>query len=190
MKISQPIGFPVLAQLPAGERERLLQEWPRKIIKVGATLFHEGDPPRAAFLLASGLLKAVKYTPRTNVSAMDLILPGRLCGAIALLDKRPYPVTVVALQNSEVFEMSASSFDSLMRDQNLFAQCVHQEIGDHLRHAQAMRALATEPVERRMAHLLGLLLPKTGSEVRLRREDIAELVSCVNGHLKFTPCGH
>lgn len=82
---------------------------------------------------------------------MDLILPGRLCGVIALLDKRRYPVTVVALQNSEVLEMSAAAFDSLMR------------------------AFATEPVERRVANLLALLLPKGGSEVRLRRENIAEL---------------
>lgn len=179
MKISQTIEFPVLARLPERERERLLQKWPRKIVKANATLFHEGDPPRAAFLLASGLLKAVKYTPRTNVSAMDLILPGRLCGAIALLDKRPYPVTVVALQNSEVIEMSEASFDSLMVAHRSFAQSVHQEMGDHLRHSQTMRALATEPVERRVAHLLTLLLPETGSEVRLRREDIAELVGCI-----------
>ena len=110
---------------------------------------------------------------------MDIILPGRLCGAIALLDKRPYPVTVVALQNSDVYEMSAASFDSLMRDHPSFAQSVHQEIGDHMRHAHDMRAVATEPVERRVAHILSLLLPKTGAEVRLRREDIAELAGCI-----------
>ena len=179
MKISQLIGFPVLARIPAGERERLLQHWPRKRFKVGATLFHEGDPPHAAYLLASGLLKAVKYTPRAHVSAMDLILPGRLCGAIALLDKRPYPVTVVALQNSDVYQVSAASFDSLMRGHPSFAQSVHQEIGDHMRHAHDMRALSTEPVERRVAHLLSLLLPTAGTEVRLRREDIAELVGCI-----------
>lgn len=168
-----------MARLSAGERERFLREWPRKRIKAGAALFHEGDPPRAAYLLAAGLLKAVKYTPRANVSAMDIILPGRLCGAIALLDKRPYPVTVVALQNSDVYEMSAASFDSLMRDHPSFAQSVHQEIGDHMRHAHDMRAMATEPVERRVAHILSLLLPKTGAEVRLRREDIAELAGCI-----------
>lgn len=179
MKISQPIGFPVLARIPPEERDRLLQEWPRKRIKAGATLFLEGDAPRAAYLLASGLLKAVKYTPRAHVSAMDLILPGRLCGAIALLDKRPFPVTVVALQKSDVYEMPASSFDSLMRGHPSFAQCVHQEIGDHMRHAHEMRALSTEPVERRVAHLLSLLLPKAGTAVRLRRGDIAELVGCI-----------
>ena len=173
------MGFPVLARLSAGERERLLRAWPRKLIKAGATLFHEGDPPRAAYLLAAGLLKAVKFTPRANVSAMDIILPGRLSGAIALLDKRPYPVTVVALQNSDVYEMTAASFDSLMRDGPSFAQSVHQEIGDHMRHAHDMRAMATEPVERRVAHILSLLLPKTGAEVRLRREDIAELAGCI-----------
>ncbi|MBL8024677.1 MAG: Crp/Fnr family transcriptional regulator [Elusimicrobia bacterium] len=179
MKISQEIEFPVLAQLPATERNRFIQTCPRKQLTRGTALFHEGDPPRAAYLVASGLLKAVKYTPRSIVSAMDLIFPGRLCGVIALLDKRPYPLTVVALQNSEVLAMSASSFDSLMRAHSAFAQSVHQEMGDHLRHAQTMRAMATEPVERRVAHLLSLLLPETGAEVRLRREDIAELVGCI-----------
>ncbi len=179
MKISQQMGFPVLDRIPASDRERLLQQWPKKRFKAGAALFHEGDPPRAAYLLASGLLKAVKYTPRAQVSAMDLILPGRLCGAIALLDKRPYPVTVMALQNSDVYQLSAASFDSLTKGHPSFAQSVHQEIGDHMRHAHEMRALSTEPVERRVAHLLGLLLPTAGTEVRLRREDIAELVGCI-----------
>lgn len=179
MKISQEIEFPVLARLPATERARIIRECPRKRIPGGNTLFHEGDPPRAAFLVLSGLLKAVKYTPRHLVSAMDLIPPGRLCGVIALLDKRPYPLTVVALQNSEVLELPAALFDSLMVAHGAFAQSVHQEMGDHLRHAQTMRAMATEPVERRVAHLLSLLLPKTGSDVRLRREDIAELVGCI-----------
>lgn len=179
MKISQGIEFPVLARLPAADRDRIIRKCPRKHIPRDTALFHEGDPPRAAYLVVSGLLKAVKYTPRSNVSAMDLITPGRLCGAIALLDKRPYPLTVIALQNSAVLEMSASMFDSLMGAHSAFAQSVHQEMGDHLRHAQSMRALATEPVERRVAHLLSLLLPETGAEVRLRREDIAELVGCI-----------
>lgn len=179
MKISQGVEFPVLGRLPAADRDRIIRECPRKRVPRDNTLFHEGDPPRAAYLVASGLLKAVKYTPRSIISAMDLITPGRLCGAIALLDKRPYPLTVIALQNSEVLEMSASTFDALMGAHSAFAQSVHQEMGDHLRHAQTMRALATEPVERRVAHLLSLLLPETGAEVRVRREDIAELVGCI-----------
>jgi CRP-like cAMP-binding protein len=34
-------------------------------------------------------------------------------------------------------------------------------------------------VERRIAYLLTLLLPKEGAEARLRREDIAELAGCI-----------
>jgi CRP-like cAMP-binding protein len=59
-------------------------------------------------------------------------------------------------------------------------RCVHQEIGDHLRHAQTMRALwRRNPWNAGWPISLSLLLPKTGSDVRLRREDIAELVGCI-----------
>lgn len=168
----------VLSAFPPEDRGPILRELPRRKLRAGALLFQEGEAPRTAHLLLSGFLKAVKFSAGDRIAAMDLIRPGRLCGAIALLDRRPYPVSVYALGPAEAATIPAALFDRWMATP-AFARAVHAEVGDHLRHAQSMRALAAEPVEKRLAHLLLLLQPDGAPDVRLRREDLAELAGCI-----------
>lgn len=168
-----------LSALPIETRSDLSRTLVRRRVKAGAALFQEGEVGEAAFLVLTGLFKALKYSQGERVSAMDLIVPGRLCGVIALLDRRPYPVSVYALQDAEVLVLPAAVFQRLMSQHPDFSRAVHGEVGDHLRHAQDMRARAVEPVDKRLAHLLLMLLPAPGAEVRVRREDLAELVGCI-----------
>lgn len=168
-----------LNALPTGTRTELWRALVRRRVKAGAALFQEGEPGEAAYVVMKGLFKALKFSQGERVSAMDLIVPGRLCGVIALLDHRPYPVSVYALQDAEVLVLPAAVFHRLMSQHPEFSRAVHGEVGDHLRHAQDMRARASEPVDKRLAHLLLMLLPAPGAEVRVRREDLAELVGCI-----------
>lgn len=156
--------------------ERLLV---RRSLAPGELLFQEGDPPRAAFAVRGGLLKAVKMSPGDRGAVLHVIRPGRLCGAVALLDRRPYPVSVYAIDRAEVAVVPLSLFDAWMKSHDAFARAVHAELGDGLRHAQRMRALAGSPAAVRLAYLLALLQPEGAPDIRLRREDLADLAGCI-----------
>jgi CRP-like cAMP-binding protein len=125
----------------------------------GAVVFNEGDPPRAAFLLRAGLVKIAKHSPSHRTLAVEIVTPGEMFGAVAVLDRRPFPASAVALDACELFELPADVFDRLLSKNAGFARAVHAAVGAHVRNAQEMRSLAGEPVERRIAHVLLRLLP-------------------------------
>lgn len=163
--------------LPAALRALLPRLTLRRYRK-GETVFAEGAAADSVYLLRSGLVKAVKVAPRAELSAMELIAPGQLFGMIAVMDAKPYPVTAVALAPSEAYRIPAGAFAGLLSRDPAFAKTVYASVGEHLRQSQALRALAGEPVERRVAHVLLVLAGSMGPTLRLRREDIAEVAGC------------
>lgn len=173
--------LPVFRTLPPEEtgalgRIFLLRRFARK-----EAVFEEGGAPEAVFLLRSGLVKAVKRSPRDEPLAMEVVVPGQLFGMIAALDKRPYPVSALCLSDCEVYRVRASEFDRLMNRCGDFARGVYAEVGRHLRHAQAARALAKEPAAKKIAYILLRLSQALGKDLSVRREDIAELTGCTEG---------
>lgn len=139
------------------------------------TLFEEGGAPGAVFLLKSGLVKAVKLSPQGERITLDVILPGRLFGMIAVLDKQPYPVSAVAIQDSEAYHIPPAAFEELVGRYPAFAREVFRSMGGHMRHSHLMRSLGKEPAQRRIAHVLRILGAQLGRELRVRREDVAEM---------------
>ncbi|MEK7746660.1 MAG: Crp/Fnr family transcriptional regulator [Elusimicrobiota bacterium] len=173
--------LPVFKALPPRELENLgrifqLQRFTRK-----EAVFEEGGTPEAVFLLRSGLVKAVKHSPSDEVLAMEVVVPGQLFGMIAALDKKPYPVSALCLRDCEVYRVRTPEFDRLMTGFGDFARGVYSEVGRHLRHAQAARALAKEPAAKRIAYMLLRLWEALGKDLAVRREDIAELTGCTQG---------
>lgn len=168
-----------LARLPLfkGLPDEALKAFSRFQLKEygrGETVFSEGEAPSAVFLLKTGLVKASKLSPAAELATMELITPGRLFGIIAVLDRRAYPVNTIALQDSEAYRIPAAVFDELMK-QPEFARRVYAEMGSHLRHGHELRSLAREPVERRLAYVLWLLAEAVGPDLKVRREDVAQM---------------
>lgn len=144
----------------------------------GEPIFEEGSPADAVHLLRTGLVKAVKYSPSSQLSSMEIITPGQFFGMIAVLDGKPYPVSTIPLSASEAYRIPAKVFTSLLKDQPDFSRQVYALLGSHLRQSQALRALASETVERRIAHVLLVLSGSMGDVLPVRREDVAEIAGC------------
>ncbi|MBP9699318.1 MAG: Crp/Fnr family transcriptional regulator [Elusimicrobia bacterium] len=171
---------PILFQsLPGRVFTDVKKHFIRRSFRAQDLVFQEGDSPRSAFVLLSGLVKMVKFTRRERPLALEAITPGRLFGALALLDRRPFPASAIALTESEADEIPARVFNDLFDRYPAFARAVHEDIGEHLRHAQSMRTLAQEPAAQRVAAILSFLMPHRGDVVRIRREDVAELAGCI-----------
>ncbi len=146
--------------------------------KRGEAIFEEGNPAQAVYLLRSGLIKAAKYSPNSDLAAMEIITPGQMFGMIAVMDKKNYPVSASSLQDSEVYRIPERVFTEFLEKYPAFSKEVYSAIGSHIRHAQTLRALSKEQVERRIAWVLLLLSQSLGKNMELRRQDIAELAAC------------
>lgn len=159
--------------------DQLLTLFPKKISK-GESIFNEGDPPEAVFILKSGLVKTVKYTSHDVPSTIDFIMPGQMIGMIAVLDNKNYPVTATTLRDSEVIRLPISAFHAFLQSSTDFRKEVFRQVGNHLRNSQIFRTLMQEPVERRITHILNYLYENMGKDIPLLREDIAAMAGCTN----------
>lgn len=167
--------LPVFKRLPASTLENLAQAFLLRKYARGQAIFEDGNPPDAVYLLKSGLVKAVKYSPRQEPVIMEIIVPGRLFGMIALMDRKSYPVSAVCIQDSEAYRIRAADFDELLKKHPDFSREVYSEIGSHVRHSQDLRALAREPADKRIAYILWLLSQSVGKDLPILREDVAEM---------------
>lgn len=161
--------------LPPSTLESLSRAFLVRRYRRGQTIFEDGDAPDSVYLLRSGLVKAVKYSPREKPVIMEIIVPGRLFGMIALMDRKAYPVSTICIQDSEAYRIRAPDFEELLNKQPRFSRAVYSEIGSHLRHAQDLRALHREPAGKRIAYILWLLSQSIGKELPIRREDVAAM---------------
>lgn len=171
-------GLPVFRKFPAAVLAALSKRLVLRSYRKGEPVFEEGTPADAVHLLRTGLVKAVKYSPSSELSSMEIIGPGRLFGMIAVMDDKPYPVSAIPISACEAYRIPSEIFGSLLAGHPDFAKQVYASVGDHLRQAQALRALSTERVDRRIAHILCVLSESMGDVLAVRREDIAELAGC------------
>ncbi|MDE2489719.1 MAG: Crp/Fnr family transcriptional regulator [Elusimicrobia bacterium] len=172
-------GLPAFRSLSPVARAELARRLVLRRFRKGEPIFAEGAPAEAVYLLRSGLVKAVKYSPRSAQAAMELIAPGQLFGMIAVMDDKPYPVSALPIAPSEAYRIPARTFAALLAAHPDFSRRVYASVGEHLRQAQALRAISGEKVERRVARVLLTLAESMGEVLRLRREDVAELAGCL-----------
>lgn len=167
--------LPFLSGLPSADLERVSRAFVARRCARGETIFSEGAAADAAYLLRSGLVKAMKLSPKDDPVILEIIVPGHLFGMMPALDKRPYPVDAVCLQDSEIYRIRTADFAELLRRHAPFSAAVYAEVGDHLRHSQALRSMVKEPAERRIGYILWMLSLTLGAEMRLGREEVAEM---------------
>src|SRR5690349_23343198 len=68
----------------------------------GETIFHQGDPGDALFVIASGSVKVVLPSDEGAEPAIVAILgPGEFFGELAILDGAPHSATIVSVEPTE-----------------------------------------------------------------------------------------
>src|SRR3954452_16128953 len=81
----------------------------------GETVFHQGDPGDALFVVASGSVKVVLPSDEGAEPAIVAILgPGEFFGELAILDGAPHSATIVAVEPTETFVLHRDAFLSLI----------------------------------------------------------------------------
>ena len=81
----------------------------------GETIFHQGDPGDALFVLNSGSVKVVLPSDEGAEPAIVAILgPGEFFGELAILDGAPHSATIVAVEATETLVLHRDAFLSLI----------------------------------------------------------------------------
>ncbi|HEX3428469.1 MAG TPA: Crp/Fnr family transcriptional regulator [Candidatus Limnocylindrales bacterium] len=81
----------------------------------GETVFHQGDPGDALFIIASGSVKVVLPSEVGPEPAIVAILgPGEFFGELAILDGAPHSATIVAVESTESLVLHRDAFLALI----------------------------------------------------------------------------
>jgi CRP-like cAMP-binding protein len=81
----------------------------------GETVFHQGDPGDALFVIASGSVKVVLPSDEGAEPAIVAILgAGEFFGELAILDGAPHSATIVSVEPTETLVLHRDAFLSLI----------------------------------------------------------------------------
>ena len=176
-----------LALLPKSVRDAVLAvAQPVRFVQ-DETLFHEGDPSTAAYVITAGQVKRVKHSDVGKDIILEVVGPGALLGEMAALSDQPHDTSAQALDEVVAWRIGASDFRRLVVDGfagPALAAVVIATLSRRLREAQdEIRGLAVERVERRIARTLLKLARTVGHRqgrtlvlnLTLTRQDIAEM---------------
>lgn len=152
-------------------------------LRVKDTLFVQGAPADVLFVLCEGSMKLVRRTGHAREHVVRLVQPGELLAECALLSKRTYPETAVAVEESRLLAINARHFVACMGDTPALAWQVTERLGTRIEELQARaELLATHTAEQKVAAYLlrrYQALPKGEAVVAssCRRSDIASLLA-------------
>jgi CRP-like cAMP-binding protein len=149
------------------------------------TIFSEGDPPDWLFIVEKGKVKITKLSHEGKEIILEIISRGDFFGGVAVLRGFPYPANAVAMEDTEVLKISRKNLLSIMDRFPSLMYCMATSIGDRIKGShEALKSIALEKVESRIASLLIKLADKAGEKsedgllinMRLTKQDLAEMV--------------
>lgn len=153
-------------------------------VKDGAYFFHQGEPAKVLYVLTEGRVKFTQVTPEGNAVLLRAIGPGETFGAVAALGDADHPASAEATGSCAALGWESETISDLMERFPRLALNAIRFLAGRLKEFQdRYRELATQRVERRIAHALIRLARQVGRETEggtlidltLSRQDIAEM---------------
>jgi CRP-like cAMP-binding protein len=152
-------------------------------IPKGTAVFEQGQQASAFYVLIHGRLKVVQTTPDGQQVIIRFLVPGDIYGIAKALNRTDYPATATAIVDSVTLMWDMKIWDEFLARHPTFALNVMKMMGQRVQDAHTrVKEMATEDVERRVAHALLRLVKQSGREVDqgvlvdfpVTRQDIAE----------------
>lgn len=150
----------------------------------GRPVFIQGAQAREFFILISGKLKVTQLTEDGQQVVVRFVVPGELFGIARALQRSDYPGTATTVVDSAAVAWSMSFWDSFVEKNPSLAISAMQTVGQRLQESHTrLREMATEEVERRVAHAVLRLTRQSGVaeedgiriDFPLSKQDIAEM---------------
>jgi CRP/FNR family transcriptional regulator len=153
--------------------------------KKKAAIFSEGDPSDVLYGVLEGKVKITKLSAEGKEIIIEVISPGDIFGAVAVMRGFPYPANAAAMEDSKLLRLSRSNFLKVLDGYPSVMYCMMQNLGDRMKGShESLKNIALEKVGSRIASLLLKLAEKSGVETpegtvidfKLTKQDIADMV--------------
>lgn len=174
----------LFAGLDDSELARIAHDLRRRHYEAGATLFHQGDPGAAVYIVETGRVRI--YMPTEDGQEVSVIFygPGEMFGEMALLEREPRSATAQAMEDTAVLVMGSAPFYRHLQENYQVALNVMQHLSRRLRETTVqVRSMASLDVSRRTIQALLQLAGRQGVPApdgihlgRLTQQDLASLV--------------
>lgn len=177
-------GFDLFSGMAHDAIDGMLAAATSRRYPVDEIVFEQGAASTHFFLLLHGRLRVTQVTTDGQQIVVRMVNPGDIFGIARALGRTDYPGTSIAVKDSIVLVWPMSAWDRLMADHPGLAVNAMKTMAGRLQEAQArMRELATEAVERRVAHAVLRLANQAGKregvgvriDFLLSKQDIAEM---------------
>lgn len=175
---------PVFGALPAREIRSLAASALEEDRRAREYVFVEGDPAAWLCIVRSGHVRIVRHSRTGKDVVLELLGPGEVFGGVAVIERRPYPASAQATEASVVVKLPAEVVAPLVDRHPSVIREMALTMGRRLRAAHdAVKALAVEPVEARLAATLLRLARREGVKGRrglelpfhLTRQSLADM---------------
>jgi CRP/FNR family cyclic AMP-dependent transcriptional regulator len=156
-----------------------------KKVKRGETIFFEGDPFQALYVVRTGKVRLTKSTPEGKEIILYIRQDGEPIGAAMLFLNQPYPATAQALEDSEVWMIPGDELEDLVRKNPELAIAIIRLLGERLLQTQAhMRDLALQDKWGALISTLLRLVDEYGREtpdgivldIKLSHQELAKMI--------------
>lgn len=156
-----------------------------RLVEEGSYFFFQGDPAEYMFIMTHGRAKLCNLTEDGQQVNLRSLFPVQLFGAIgAVSPNATYPACAQALEDSTALAIPSQAFSRLLEKRTHLAFGMMRLMTGYIREMQhRYTELATEKVEKRIAHTLLRLAVQSGRKIEagvlidlpFSRQDLAEM---------------
>ncbi|MGQ7793323.1 Crp/Fnr family transcriptional regulator [Faunimonas sp. B44] len=177
-------SFDLFQAMGDADLDAILATAESRLVPKGEAVFEQGQPAGEFFVLLNGRLKVIQVTPDGQQIVVRFVSPGEVYGVAVALGRPDYPGTAVAVAESLTLAWASQHWDLLVARAPRLAVNTLQTVGTRLQEAHTrIREMATEEVERRVAHAVLRLVEQAGRKTDggvlidfpVSRQDIAEM---------------
>ncbi len=177
-------GLPVFEGLQADDLDRMLQSARSLRIEKETPIFEQGGEAHSFFVLLDGRARVVKSTADGQQVIVRYIVPGELMGIAQALGRTTYPASAIAVLDCVALAWPGRLWPEFATAYPTFGMNTYKTVGARLNDVQTQVVeMATEQVERRVAHSLLRLIKQSGRKTEagilidfpITRQDIAEM---------------
>jgi CRP-like cAMP-binding protein len=131
------------------------------------TLFREGEPGEAMYLLARGRVSLHKLSPDGREIVIKVLKPGEVFAEVILFEKKFYPVAAVALTEVLAFKILRRDLLNLLRQDDFRNDFIAMLLRKQRYLADKIQQLTSQDVEQR---LRAFLLEQYGEQEQINAE--------------------
>ncbi len=173
-------GLPLFAALADDDLAAIAERAVLRRYDAGDVVFHEGDGGESCFIVASGVVRAVREHPSGRAISLQHFHAGDVFGVGALFDSQPRAATLEVVESGELVVIAAPDMRLLMRERPELAIALSGALAARLRAlGERLARQAFQSVQGRVASTLLQLVDATGDEhevvLALTQADLAKL---------------